>query len=380
MAIIPERDAMCSKRRARLVALAGAVVMLSVGATVRAQSERPKGCGPNGEVDGLTATFVDVDGVRTRYYDYGKGETIVLVHGGMGMGMSSTANNWSRNILGLSRRFRVLAVDRVGQGMTTVPVDEKLVTSEYGIEHVYQFIRKMTPDKIHLVGHSSGSTLAFNLALVHPEIIKTLTIVAGSPIQPANAPANPPGSQQSPSMLQATLDKCPPGPSREYSYCRLMALGYTAETFPADYAAADDWMSKQPPALATQKLLDARRAAQQAQGQGQVQAQGQPTAQQQAQAAARAANLEKIKNGLLSMPILIVHGMQDGLAWRTSDPWRNFRSELGFMDAVGQAGKNPKVSMIIMNAAGHFPYREHPDEFNAYLMTIIDFSNANAAR
>lgn len=378
MAITSERHATGSRRTATLVAVAGALMILSVGKPAGAQSERPKGCGPNGEVDGLTAKFVDVNGVRTRYYDYGKGETIVLVHGGMGMGMSSTANNWSRNILGLSKRFRVLAVDRVGQGMTTVPEDEKLVTSQYGIEHVYQFIRKMTPDKVHLVGHSSGSNLVFNLALVHPDAIKTLVIVAGSPIQPANAPTNPPGSQQSPSRLQATLDKCPPGPSREYSYCRLMALGYTTETFPADYAAADDWMSKQPPALATQKLLDARRAAQQAQGQ--QPAQGQPTPQQQAQAAARAANLEKLKNGVLSMPILIVHGMQDGLAWRTSDPWRSFRSELGFMDAVGQAGANPKVSMIIMNAAGHFPYREHPEEFNAYLLSFIDFWNSSAAR
>jgi 2-hydroxy-6-oxonona-2,4-dienedioate hydrolase len=353
-----------STRAAMLLAFIAALALLQAGRTMQAQAQRPPGTGPNGEVDGLTAKFVDVNGIATRYFDYGKGEIVVLVHGGVGMGMSSTANNWSRNIAGLAKRFRVLAPDRVGQGMTGVPADEKLATSQYGIEHVYQFIRKMTPGKVHLVGHSSGSNLVFSLALAHPEIIKTLTIIAGSPVQPANAPVTPPGTRQSPSVLQATLDKCPPGPSREYSYCRLMALGYTPQTFPADYAAADDWMSTQPPALATQKLLDARRAAQQAQAR---------PPQQQAQAAARAANLEKIKNGVLSMPILIVHGMQDGLAWRTSDPWRSFGNELGFMDAVGLAGKNPKVSMIIMNAAGHFLYREHPEEFNAYLMTFIDF-------
>ena len=360
----PRHPSTHSTRAAMALAFIAALALLPAGRTLQAQAQRPPGTGPNGEVDGLTAKFVDVNGIATRYFDYGKGEIVVLVHGGVGMGMSSTANNWSRNIPGLAKRFRVLALDRVGQGMTGVPADEKLVTSQYGIEHVYQFIRKMTPDKIHLVGHSSGSNLVFSLALAHPEIIKTLTIIAGSPIQPGNAPVTPPGTQQSPSVLQATLDKCPPGPSREYSYCRLMALGYNSETFPADYAAADDWMSTQPPALATQKLLDARRAAQQAQAR---------PPQPQAQAAARAANLEKIKNGVLSMPILIVHGMQDGLAWRTSDPWRSFGSELGFMDAVGLAGKNPKVSMIIMNAAGHFPYREHPEEFNAYLITFIDF-------
>ncbi len=153
----------------------------------------------------------------------------------------------------------------------------------------------------------------------------------------------------------------------------MIALGFNAETFPKDYADADDWMSTQPPALATQKLLDARKAAQA----GQAAGGGRGTPQQQA--ASRAATLEKVKNGVLSMPILIVHGMQDGLAWRASDPWRDFTSELGAMDAMGLAGKNPKVSMIIMNAAGHFPYREHPAEFNAYLTSFIDVWNANPA-
>jgi 2-hydroxy-6-oxonona-2,4-dienedioate hydrolase len=360
-------------RTALVPALVAALALAPAGGTVGAQSARPAGVGPNGEVDGLAAKFVDVGGVRTRYFDYGKGEVIVLVHGGVGMGMSSTANNWSRNILGLSKRFRVLVPDRIGQGMTGVPADEKLVTNQYGIDHIYNFIRQMTPDKVHLIGHSSGSRLSLDLALQHPEIVKTLGIIAGPP---GWDPPPPPGTPAAPSMLQATLDKCPPGPSREYSYCRLIALGFNAQTFPADYAAADDWMSTQPPALATQKLLASRAAAQAAQP---AAAAGQPSPQRQAQAAARAAALEKIKNGVLSMPILIVHGMQDGLAWRASDAWRNFQPELGFMDTIGLAGKNAKVSMMIINAAGHFPYREHPEEFNAYVTAFIDVWNAKPA-
>jgi 2-hydroxy-6-oxonona-2,4-dienedioate hydrolase len=365
-------------RAARVIAPLSLAALLAAGsgATALAQAKRPAGVGPNGEVDGLTAKFTDVGGVSTRYYDYGKGEVIVLVHGGMGMGMSSTANNWSLNILGLAKRFRVLAVDRVGQGMTSVPADEKLVTTQYGIEHVYQFIRKMTTEKVHLVGHSSGSRLAFDLALAHPEVIKTMSLIApgGGLAQPANAPPAPPAAQRGPSRLQAVLDKCPPPPSREYSYCRLMALEHVKGTFPADYAAADEWMGAQPPAVATQKLLDARKAAQ-----GAPPTPGQQTPEQQAQAALRAAASEKVKNGVLSMPILIVHGMQDGLAWRASDPWRDFTNEMGLMDAVGQGGKNPKVSMVVMNESGHFPYRDHPAAFNAYLMTFIDIWNAGAA-
>ncbi len=373
--MIPTRGYRAAKA-ALLSSIAATLMLLPLSGVALAQPQpaRPAGVGPNGEVDGLTAKFVDIGGVRTRYFDYGKGEVVVLVHGGVGMGMSSTANNWSRNILGLSKHFRVLALDRIGQGMTTVPADEKLVTNAYGIEHVYQFIRKMSPGKVHLVGHSSGSSLVFNLALAHPEVIKTLSLIAPmSLVQPANAPPTPPADQRGPAMLQATLDKCPPAPSREYSYCRLIALGYDEKTFPKDYADADDWMATQPPALATQKLLDARKAAQA----GQPAGGGRGTPQQQA--ASRAATLEKVTSGVLSMPILIVHGMQDGLAWRASDPWRDFTSELGTMNAMGLGGKNPKISMIIMNAAGHFPYREHPDEFNAYLTTFIETWNAMPA-
>ena len=44
--------------------------------------------------DGLAAKFVDVNGVRTRYYDYGEGEAIVLAGAGT---VSGGANLWSRS-------------------------------------------------------------------------------------------------------------------------------------------------------------------------------------------------------------------------------------------------------------------------------------------
>jgi pimeloyl-ACP methyl ester carboxylesterase len=64
----------------------------------------------------LPARFIDVNGVSTRYYDYGQGDTIVLA----GVGTSG-ANFWLRNIRGLANKFRVLAVDELGDGMTNAP-------------------------------------------------------------------------------------------------------------------------------------------------------------------------------------------------------------------------------------------------------------------
>ena len=55
---------------------------------------------------GLQAKFIDAGGVRTRYYDQGNGEPMVLVHGTGFSGVAS-ANTWSLNIPGLSARFHV---------------------------------------------------------------------------------------------------------------------------------------------------------------------------------------------------------------------------------------------------------------------------------
>lgn len=39
------------------------------------------------------AKFVDVDGIRTRYFDRGSGDALVLVHGGH-FGLAGAGNGW----------------------------------------------------------------------------------------------------------------------------------------------------------------------------------------------------------------------------------------------------------------------------------------------
>lgn len=304
-------------------------------------------------VDGLVAKFVDVDGVPTRYYDYGQGDPIVLVHGG-GMGGASTANNWSRNIPGLAERFRVIAVDRLAQGMTGNPRDDADFTNQGAATHLYQFIQTLQLGPVHLVGHSSGGGIAFYMALEHPDIVKTLTVLSAGPQMP---PAG-----EGPTQFDAILAKCPPDPeSYEHRKCRLLALAHTEQTFPPDYEAADDYMGNLPKAVETRRRMDARRAAQP----------GWPNTDNDAY---REQAWEKARNGALQMPILIYTAKQDTLSWDADDPHAMMRRELGFFDILG--AKNPRVSMIVINEAGHFPYREHPEEFNADLMQFIDFASA----
>jgi pimeloyl-ACP methyl ester carboxylesterase len=75
--------------------------------------------------------------------------------------------------------------------------------------------------------------------------------------------------------------------------------------------------------------------------------------------------------GGIHVPVLIFTGKQDTLSWDADDPYGMIRRELGFFDIVGT--KNPHVKLIVINEAGHFPYREHPEQFNGDLTQFIEF-------
>lgn len=79
--------------------------------------------------------FVDVDGTRTRYYEDGAGEPLVLVHGG-NFGSGYSLDCWSLNFSTLARHFRVYALDKLGQGHTDNPKDD-----DYTFDAVYRHFR-----------------------------------------------------------------------------------------------------------------------------------------------------------------------------------------------------------------------------------------------
>jgi len=297
--------------------------------------------GPDGSIGGLKARFVDVKGVATRYYDEGQGEPVVLIHGGMTAG-SSTANVWSRNIPGLAKRFHVYAVDRLGSGLTGNPLNDADYAYSGQVEHIYQFIQTMTLGKVHLVGHSAGGAIAFYVAVHHPEIIQTLTIIGQGPASPS--------ASDGPSRLD--LSSCPDQNVYDGLKCRVEKLAWLKTTFDPEYWEADASMAMQPKSKAARAKVvaltnDAWRS--------------QATAYKE-----RAWS----KAAVLQMPVLLYAGKQDVLDWGKADPTSKLRGQLGLFDIIG--ARNAKVKMVILNEAGHFPYREYPEQFNQDLIGFID--------
>src|SRR6516165_3716219 len=156
--------------RIPIMALVFAVLLLSVREVPPVHGGEVS---PSGSVGGQEAKFIDVNGARTRYYDVGSGEPILLVHGARPSGTSS-ANTWVPILAGLGKRFRVLAPDRFGHGMTANPKGEYTVTAE--LEHLYGFIKAMKLYKLHIMAQSTAAYHATRIKLEQPNMVRSLIL------------------------------------------------------------------------------------------------------------------------------------------------------------------------------------------------------------
>ena len=301
------------------------------------------GINPDATIDGLKAKFIEVNGVRTRYFEYGQGEPLVMIHGGAQAG-ATTANVFSRNIPGLAKRFHVFAIDRLACGLTGNPKEDTDYNQQGEVDFIYAFIRTMKLGQVHLIGHSAGGGLVFYLAVQHPEIVRTLTILAMGPEDP---PAGP-------SKLDPLLKKCADQTQYAGLKCRLGLLAWLPDTFPNEYWEADQSMSDLP------KSKEAR--AKLAAGVGKL-----PDFP-----AWRQKQWDRVqKDGVLQMPVLMVAGKNDIMDWGENDATAKLQGELGLFDIV--ASRNVKVQMIVYNNGGHFMYREHPEQFNQDYINFVDY-------
>jgi len=291
----------------------------------------------DGAVAGLKPKFVDINGVRTRYYEAGAGEPMILVHG-EGFSGHSSANVWSKNFAGLGRRFHVFAADKLASGMTGNPLDDKDYNIQGEVEHAYQFIKAMRFDKIHLVGQSRGGGLAFFLAVAHPEIVKTLVLID-------TLTAAPEGT----TTRQETIGKCPKEPDWVEWKCRLQAISFKPDVaFDDEYFESGRYMAELPKSRETVAKMKAGA--------------GEPL-RSQFNAWKKSVHERIMAEPVLAMPTL--------LYWGRNDPSAVLARGHDLYDVMAQ--QNPKVRMITVNKAGHFHFREYPDEFNYNITGFIDF-------
>jgi 2-hydroxy-6-oxo-6-(2'-carboxyphenyl)-hexa-2,4-dienoate hydrolase len=127
--------------------------------------------------------FVDVAGIRTRYYESGEGEPLVLVSGGQ-FGPTYALDCWSLNVDSLARSFHVYAIDKLGQGHTDNPPRDEDYTFDAVLAHLTGFFRALGITNAHVAGHSRGALLVARLAIESPELVRTLVLLDSSTLSP----------------------------------------------------------------------------------------------------------------------------------------------------------------------------------------------------
>jgi 4,5:9,10-diseco-3-hydroxy-5,9,17-trioxoandrosta-1(10),2-diene-4-oate hydrolase len=122
----------------------------------------------------ITERFIDVDGVRTCYYDEGKGQPIILMHGS-GPGASGLSN-FRKNIEAMSAGHRAIVVDLPGFGETENKLPGGLVY-EAMAAFVCRFMDALKVQRASFIGNSMGGGTALMIALRAPERVNKLVLM-----------------------------------------------------------------------------------------------------------------------------------------------------------------------------------------------------------
>jgi pimeloyl-ACP methyl ester carboxylesterase len=127
--------------------------------------------------------YLDANGVKIRYIDTGRGEAIVLLHGG-----TSNLESWTtRGVVdNLAKDFRVIAFDARGHGKSDSPHDPAAYGRQQALD-VVRILDALNIERAHIVGFSLGSSTVAQLLTLHPERFLTGVQIAGPGRSPREA-------------------------------------------------------------------------------------------------------------------------------------------------------------------------------------------------
>jgi len=116
--------------------------------------------------------FVKVDEANLHFVMKGTGQPVVLIHGNPG-----SCHDWSRLYGSISSRYRAVAFDRPGHGHSERP-NHRPITVEVQAEMLHAALTQFRIERPIVVGHSWGGSLALVYALMFPDEISGVVLLA----------------------------------------------------------------------------------------------------------------------------------------------------------------------------------------------------------
>ena len=117
--------------------------------------------------------YAPVNGIRVWYAAFGRGEPVLLLHGGL-----ANSNYWGNQVPALAKSYRVIVVDSRGHGRSTH--DEQPYGYDLMASDMLGLMDFLKLPKAAVVGWSDGAILGLDIAIHHPERLSKLFAFAAN--------------------------------------------------------------------------------------------------------------------------------------------------------------------------------------------------------
>jgi pimeloyl-ACP methyl ester carboxylesterase len=125
--------------------------------------------------------YLELHGDRIAYRDTGQGPALLLIHG-----MAGSSDTWREIIPQLSKKFRVIAPDLLGHGMSAKP------RGDYSLGAFAVFLRDLLDElgvgRATVIGQSLGGGIAMQFAHQHRDYCERLVLIGSGGLGPELSP------------------------------------------------------------------------------------------------------------------------------------------------------------------------------------------------
>jgi pimeloyl-ACP methyl ester carboxylesterase len=147
------------------------IALVAIAATLAAPLTLAEPAPSSSQSEPLKRGHVATNGLSYYYELHGRGEPLLLLHGGLG-----SIEMFGAVLPMLAQHRQVIAVDLQGHGRTAI--GERPINPEDIGNDMAAIVKQLGHSQVEVLGDSFGGTVAFRFAAQHPTLVRRLVLVS----------------------------------------------------------------------------------------------------------------------------------------------------------------------------------------------------------